>query len=1229
MNGGVALDEKRMRFQKLTPINAELDTYEEALDFAFSEPDVLNIALTGPYGAGKSSVWKAYEKKKMIVSSTIHISLTDFNDTNINEETKDQISGPDLNKIEFQILNQMLYQIDNKAIPDSKYSVKKKKCKRTRFRILCLLTSFVLGGLLLLLRDDVMSILPSNISMWLPLLIIVLLAIPSILAVGNYLCKQRKGVALKRISIFNSKVDLAEDDSDSLFDKELDEIVYIIRESGLATIVFEDLDRFDNTEIFSKLRAINYLVNRERRRKIRFIYMLRDDMFLSKDRTKFFDFILPIVPVIDSSNAKGLFLEIFKEVLDKEHSLDKKLIERISIYVDDMRLLKNIYNEYIVYFDRIKAEQRKLDPNKLLGIITFKNVFPFGYEEMQQDKGYIYRLFSSFKKQVSLIINEKDEEITLLKNEVSRLEKMIEDDYPSLIAVYFPTDRLYDEAGTHDTLKDFAKHLIENPAKSYVYRNSGGSGRESGENILAKILKNPEFVEKSKLIRNDKSKSLAIKRCRKKIQELSDETKLVESMTLSELLEIGRLEHTIFEETKGQIKENHYFPLVKFLVVNGYIDETYKEYLSYFYPSSITENDQRFLRSILEGAWLEYNYELDDPQEVLCNLEASDFMKRGSLNFFLLRSLVDNKKDGFLKQMLETIEKNNLVEFLDQYMSASSETEKSALINRQAIVDKLSLEMWFSEEVNLNNRYFTINTILSMSDKELAEVNKTLYLREYLNTDSVILNYLTNDNIESAVEGMMQLDIKFSNLEASDPEYQVLKMVEEKSFYTLTRSNINFIINGLLYSHKENIASITRKQLTLINTEPRLSNMKLYIEEYYEIYLENYINGLEEDVRLTNTEEETISILDADIESSIKEKFILHNETKITDITDVESREIWGLLLKRELILGSYHNAREYNFGKDMVDDVLLGFINGFNDDVIEEWAANVGEDFEMEIVLLNTKGVNINIIEELVKVVQWQILEIAVDLSWDHVAALVRNDQISMNIDNLASFNAHYNNLMCAFVAENVDGFLETIIQNKKEGTKEDFLSKELIYELLNYNGINDEDKKKILNIFTGKLKLSKLEPASVEIKKEVANTKFDITDLNNLICKYESSDIQDVILEQSVYHFAQINSDTMPIVFISHMIERSYLDFGKKVTLINVGIRNGAPVDQIKQWVGEVEELQVFLEIFEGKRPIIGDNSPQYLIAKDLEKRNFISLKKSDKGWRPYLLKRNLTAS
>lgn len=54
---------------------------------------------------------------------------------------------------------------------------------------------------------------------------------------------------------------MASQDASSLLNNCLDEIVYFFSRSQHKIVIFEDLDRLGNTEVFVKLREINQIVN--------------------------------------------------------------------------------------------------------------------------------------------------------------------------------------------------------------------------------------------------------------------------------------------------------------------------------------------------------------------------------------------------------------------------------------------------------------------------------------------------------------------------------------------------------------------------------------------------------------------------------------------------------------------------------------------------------------------------------------------------------------------------------------------------------------------------------------------------------------------------------------------------------------------------------------------------------------------------------------------------------
>lgn len=56
-------DKINLNLQKLTPTDTcKMHYYDEAFDFIFNNKDVLNVAISGPYSAGKSSVIETYKK---------------------------------------------------------------------------------------------------------------------------------------------------------------------------------------------------------------------------------------------------------------------------------------------------------------------------------------------------------------------------------------------------------------------------------------------------------------------------------------------------------------------------------------------------------------------------------------------------------------------------------------------------------------------------------------------------------------------------------------------------------------------------------------------------------------------------------------------------------------------------------------------------------------------------------------------------------------------------------------------------------------------------------------------------------------------------------------------------------------------------------------------------------------------------------------------------------------
>ena len=173
-------------------------------------------------------------------------------------------------------------------------------------------------------------------------------------------------------------------------------------------VVFEDLDRFKSTTIFSKLRELNHILNNNSNKKnksIKFIYMIRDDIFSKYERTKFFDFIVPIVPVLTKDNAAGY---IFDNMPYLKEDLGDEYINDISIFLSDLRMLKNCENEYQIYKEtnekflqkKLEKENQKLEKSVcqwIFSLILYKNLYPKDFQKLLQHEGLLYYCLNNAK----------------------------------------------------------------------------------------------------------------------------------------------------------------------------------------------------------------------------------------------------------------------------------------------------------------------------------------------------------------------------------------------------------------------------------------------------------------------------------------------------------------------------------------------------------------------------------------------------------------------------------------------------------------------------------------------------------------------------------------------------------------------------------------------------------------------------------------------------------------
>ena len=512
------------KFNALTSevLNENNKIYTEALDYAFGNNDIKNIAITGIYGAGKSTVWNTYVNKSKL-NNVINVSLGKYenyikdddnrqkeaSETKLNNSDADGAEGlcgdenqkssgiDDENRVERQIINQILSQIDPNKIPLSKYCFKSNKSKWSIFQHFLAFLSMICSILLWKLRNDLIPIfkdliifndlltpfsksilkhlfkdLPekSDEILWMiPCLIFFLLP----LYYFFYTFYRGNKFRISKISFNGTEADMDNDmGEETVLDRDIKELVYLLGSSGTEIVVFEDLDRYNDISIYTKLRELNFILNNYvkingKDKPVRFIYLLKDGIFFSKNRTKFFDFIIPIVPIVNS-----FISEYYMDKFLKDNGIVEEvtILSDVAFYVDDMRLIKNIVNEYIIYSKILQLESKNssmdasleysyLNNDMLFALITLKNILPNEFELLQEGRGYIKTVFDRLD---SIKIKEKNK-----RNENEHKHKHNNISYKEIIfkLPYEKRDELFSKKGL-DSLEsryfDFVRFLIVN-----------------------------------------------------------------------------------------------------------------------------------------------------------------------------------------------------------------------------------------------------------------------------------------------------------------------------------------------------------------------------------------------------------------------------------------------------------------------------------------------------------------------------------------------------------------------------------------------------------------------------------------------------------------------------------------------------------------------------------------------------------------------------------------------
>ncbi|WP_311906990.1 YobI family P-loop NTPase [Carnobacterium divergens] len=1148
---------------------SKIKPYIIRIEDGIKNSDTNNIALMGSYGSGKSTIIKNFE--------FLHPEYKILN-LSLGSYSKKETNIDDLNeKLENSLVKQMIYREKNSELPYSRFKkinrISKKSMTSFFIVIICSIISFLYLKNILNLKGILSSNFefiknnPNNSD----LLFYCIFSISSCIILYKFFQTAVKQFKLSKLNFANVSIESTEDNF-SYFNKYIDEILYYFETKKFDVVVIEDVDRFNSVQVFEHLKELNILLNNSKQinRNITFVYAVKEDIFSetgeheeaneeheSRLRTKFFELIIPIIPVVDTFNSRDYLVPMMEDKSDGDLDIEfKTFLKDISLYIQDLRLLTNIVNEYFTYIDVHNNLSGVMNEQMLFSMVTLKNLVPSAYTDLQKSQGFLYELIVKHKYE-DTVKESMEEELQEITRNIQEIESQIKVDKISETKKYLfdqgvsINDSIYIQ-GNLKALDNIDKDLIDSILSEEhleIYKARTSNITLSKSDFIDRIKEKEELL-KDKIIEKQKIYDFK-KKGLDKVYRLSLQEKLKK---------YPKLINNIFNTENNLNNADKDFIL--YVLSNGYVAEDYSTYLSIFYEEkSMTVDDKTLLLKLKSNQIIGFDDKIYNLNEFISDLLPQDYEKQGILNVNILIYICSKNyedkygiQDVVLEKLFEQDEqtyaqhldiilnkdkldvKNLIYELFKKYnidLVAKCGTERrNMLIN--LILYSCMIEIESDSKVELNFKKNILLNALNMRKKE-TDNDKTNY-EGYLIQENILSRPNFFVEIEDYIDSNTIMEIFFEHNDNSDTRADSKIYFEDMDINSMSQELFTNFIRYQLYAYKpaafskilnyknlDDSRKVSYQQILLSDIETLRNDTQINLE----IFIEGVLFKLD---NLSETESSFEKLVNDSKDESLKPNLIAKSNVSIKTLSVIADTSLWETFLEKEKCAITWENVKVYYKNESMNLEILKSIFN--NQENVEslknqhDTSDTAVQDDNKELLkkLVDNKVIEVSQYNiELLKVTTYD----AGELDNVSIQLLVENNLVDFNLANITTFkeNGVITDILLSYRdeyirdyqkislsdddlimlikkwdIESINVLLETVVEGKSD---EFFANIELVNTLMEKNVSSDDELfSKLLNnmeiIYLKQYFIFNLQEG--KLSSEIIKNSLNIFDKNNI---------------------------------------------------------------------------------------------------------------------------------